>query len=223
VETMRDERSLQQMFQQLAAEFHMDEDLPGRVQAAIRRRLTGGLAGTATVMIAILMAGTGLVRAPAETEGTPTVRLMMAFINADDLGQSEGDGTGIGDRNDLLAFAGCMRGAGFEVPDPTLSGERWSIRVSRDRLEEWDDLTRWREAAFVTCRPRDLDLSGDLVISGISGAQVQEFAACMSEQGYPLPDAQRSSGHWTFDLNTVAFDTNADAWHRAALVTCGPR
>jgi hypothetical protein len=147
----------------------------------------------------------------------PPVRL-VTYVSADDPPGREGPAGGPEDAASLRRFADCMRGAGFVVPDRVLSERGWTIPVEA----EPEVTPAWREAAFVRCRPRNVHLSGNLVVGGRTEGEVDTFWECMRTEGYGLPPPERSGSEWVFDLRGSGFEVNTDPFVRAALVTCAP-
>ncbi len=80
----------------------------------------------------------------------------------------------------------------------------------------------WREAAFVTCRPANVHLTGNLVLGGRTDAEFDAFTACMRRHGYDLAEPSHAGDEHIFDLRGTGFDTDSDAFHRAVFVACGP-
>ncbi|MFN2590493.1 MAG: hypothetical protein ABR518_06960 [Actinomycetota bacterium] len=131
--------------------------------------------------------------------------------------------------DELREHAECMRAYGFDVPDPTEGPNgHWSIIVDDPKGSGLDPGSEaFREAMFVTCGPLGGPLSGDIVVAG-PRETVDRFIACMSDQGFDLPEPTTDSGggddtdEWEFDLDGTGIDTSTSDWNRAMFVTCSP-
>ena len=99
----------------------------------------------------------------------------------------------------LLAFAECMREQGVDLPDPTVDADGNPQLVPPDdfELEDLDVLQDAAEACEEFLEGVALGFE-DLDLSSLSDTLV-EFAACMRDNGYDLPDP---------DFSLIAPDTN---------------
>lgn len=111
-------------------------------------------------------------------------------------GQAQGDAVAeepVSDEEAILAFAACLRDEGLDVEDPTVDADG-NLRPPRPRdIDEQD--RDMMSAAMEAC-------SGYLesVAFGFDGAdqterqdQLYEYASCMRENGYDMPDPDFSS------------------------------
>jgi hypothetical protein len=119
----------------------------------------------------------------------------------------------------------CMRGHGFDLPDPVETSDGWQVIVedSRPLPSESPDPNlrkRWAEAVFVECRL--IDLSGDLVLGGRTRAQIERLTSCARERGFVLPAPKETRpGEFIFDLDAASPQWGSEAWYRTVFVTCG--
>ncbi|MDP9343967.1 MAG: hypothetical protein M3Q23_18120 [Actinomycetota bacterium] len=213
--TTRIEDELRDLLGTNAEGFEMDGTLPPRV---LRRARARAFRAVSAVVVVAIVAGTvsvatlrGHPRGPARTTaGAPVVKLVN-YID-----DSDADGAG------LEQYAQCMRGQGFDVPDPVRTDDGWRILVPADSIDR--SSPGWQEAAFVTCRLTqfvDRPLSGDLVLGDRTPAEIDGFLACMQAQGFDLPEpTKRADGLYRYDLQTTPIDTSSEAWNRALFVTC---
>jgi hypothetical protein len=82
--------------------------------------------------------------------------------------------------NDKVAFARCLRGHGWNVPDPS-SGDDWLPRPSNAKQKQ----------AMRACRDQLPDGGdGDGVPTAAELEQLREFALCMREHDIPMDDPQ---------------------------------
>jgi hypothetical protein len=214
---MIDER-LRELFQERAGGFVMDPAMPSGVVRRARRRVATGLVwGASVVTAAVLLSSLGSGGRPQENDGRADSVSLVAYVSMDE--PPEGQEGAAGDQNPegLRRFAQCMQEAGFSVPDPARTERGWTIPV----VQPPDDTPRWREAAFVTCRPANVHLTGNLVLGGRSEAEIEVFTACMRRHGYELAAPSRAGDEYSFDLRGTGFDTDSDAFHRAVFVACG--
>jgi hypothetical protein len=223
------EEELRRMFRDRAARVAMQRELPAGVVRRARRKLLriGGASALAIVVLASASALTvrGVDRRPSPRPEQPGAEMsvrLVADVSADPHRHDEGTADDAAEATALRRFAECMRGQGFDVPDPVLGDEGWTIPVTLSSMPE--DTPAWREAALVVCRPRKVDLSGDLVIGTemVTEAELATFTGCVRGEGFDLPDPSRSGDEYVFDLRGVGFDPNTDAFQRATLVTCAP-
>jgi len=146
-------------------------------------------------------------------KGTTSVRLV------DYSGDIDGSG--------LRQVVDCLRGQGFDVPDPTQTGPGWEIQIP-DSIDTMSPA--WREAAFVTCRPLPQSAPGQFYsapdqLETRFGDQSSEqaFVSCMHDQGYDLPTpTDEGQGGYVFDLRQSGIDTSTDQWYRALTIACSP-
>jgi hypothetical protein len=131
--------------------------------------------------------------------------------------------------DDARRHARCMRSQGFDVPAPTARpGGGWSVIVEDPERRGLTFKSRaFRKAWFVICGPLGGPLSGDLVIGG-PRPKVDRFMACMSGQGFGLPEPRKDTSHgydtdeWRFDLTRTDIDTSTRRWNQAMFVACAP-
>jgi hypothetical protein len=219
VRNVIDER-LRELFREKAGDFEMDPALPPGVVRRAGRRLAAGVLGGALIATAAALAwtlGPGIVGRSQEGQSRAAPVRLVAYVNADEPSEAH-EGTGNHHPTSLRQFADCMQGAGFSVPDPVHTAEGWTIPVT----QRPDDTPDWREAAFVTCRPANVHLTGDLVLGGRTEAEIEAFTACMRRRGYELAAHSRVGDAHRFDLRGTGFDTDSDAFHRAVFVACAP-
>lgn len=217
---MVDER-LRELFRQKARGFAMDPAMPSGVVRRARRRVATGLIGGASIVTAAVLLwtlGLGAVGRPEGDNARAATVSLVAYVNADEPSENQREAEGDQDPASLLRFAECMQGAGFTVPAPVRTDQGWTIPVT----QRPDDTPEWREAAFVSCRPANVHLTGDLVLGGRTEAEVEAFTACMRRQGYELAAPSRAGDEYTFDLRETGFDTDSDAFHRVVFVGCHP-
>lgn len=222
----RIEEELRELFEDSASRFHMDPTFPTRPVERARRRGSPALAivGVAVVAsIATVVALQSQYRGPTQAahEGSTTVTPSLRLVDYVDPGE-EGS-SGEPDGSGLKQYVECMRGQGFDLPDPVRTEQGWSILVPPGSIDRSDP--KWREAAFVTCR-LDLfighPLTGDLVMSFPFESGLITFVACMRNAGFVLPAATRSGDEYRFDLGGTNIDTSTEAWNRAIFLTCSP-
>jgi hypothetical protein len=126
---------------------------------------------------------------------------------------------GPGVMDGLRAHIDCMRAQGFDIPDAVRTADGWLIEVDPSVVDVGS--TEWREAAFVTCR-LPVPASGNFIL-GMSQERVERFVACVSDQGFDLPEpTHNDDGEFVFDLTETNIDMSDPAWNRAAFVTCSP-
>lgn len=215
------ETRLRELLRQKASGVSMDPAMPPAVLRRLRRRVGLRLVGVASVLTAAALLwtlGVEIVRPPAGFEAQADTVRLVTYVNADDPSSGHEEAHGENGPQGLHHFARCMQGEGFSVPDPVITEQGWTIPVT----QRPGDTPHWREAAFVTCRPHDVHLTGDLILGGKTVAEIERFAACMARAGYDLGPLERVGDEHRFDLRGTGFDTDSDAFHRAAFVTCGP-
>jgi hypothetical protein len=119
----------------------------------------------------------------------------------------------------------CMRGQGFDLPDPVKTSDGWQVIVedSQPLPSESPDFNvrkRWAEAVFVECRL--IDAAGDLVLGGRTREQIKSVMRCARERGFVLPAPEETRpGEFTFDLDATSPRWGSEAWYRTVFVTCG--
>lgn len=223
------DEELRRILYEKAASFGMSRSLPNGMVARVRRRLAqrvvGLIAAVTAVATAVVLVNGGEATSPilAGRNGRPimTAVRLVAYDEPSDRADPHPQADDTAGPGGLRRFAACMRDEGFDVPDPVHTDEGWSILVAPG--EEIPSGPEWREAAFVTCRPADFSLSGDLVLGGRTSAEIDRFAACLRREGFDLPAPTRArGGEHVFDLRGTAIDTASDEWSRAVFVTCAP-
>lgn len=199
----------------------MDQAMPPSVVRRARMRVATGLVGAASIVTAAVLLSTlglGMVGRPEGGDRPAATVSLVAYVNADEPYEDDGEAASDEDPASLRRFAECMQGAGFSVPDPVRTDQGWTIPVT----QRPDDTPDWREAAFVTCRPANVHLTGNLILGGRTEAEIEGFTACMRRQGYELAAPSRGGDEYEFDLRGTGFDTDSDAFHRVVFVVCNP-
>jgi hypothetical protein len=217
---MIDER-LRELFREKANGFLMDPTMPSDVVRRARRRVATELVwGASVVTAAVLLSalGFGAIGRPQGGDGRAATVSLVAYVSADEPPEGQERAAGGENPASLRRFAECMREAGFGVPDPVRTERVWTIPM----IQPPDDTPGWREAAFVTCRPANVHLTGNLVLGGRTEPEIDAFTACMWRRGYDLAVPSRAGDEYSFDLRGTGFDTDSDAFHRAVFVACGP-
>ena len=191
--------------------FRMEPVLPARVLRRGHRR--GARVAVSFALVAIAATSLALVATHNTVRSPHPATTVIRLVDYAD----DSDGSG------LRAYAQCMRGQGYAVPDPTRTGQGWSIVVPAGSIDRTSP--DWRQAAFITCNLEKLaprPLSGDLVL-GFDEPTIDRFIACMHGEGFDLAKpAPSSDGEYRWDLQGLGIDTRSDAWNRALLVTCSP-
>ena len=148
-------------------------------------------------MIAALLAF-GLLAAACNGSGPDSgvASLEMATETAQDQEPTSGDAVldePASDEEAILAFAACLRDEGIDVEDPTVDADG-NLRPPRPRDIGQDD----RETMLAAMEACDGYLEN--VAFGLEGAdlterqdQLLEYAACMRDNGYDMPDPDFSS------------------------------
>jgi hypothetical protein len=212
-----------------ANRFSLDGELPPGIKRRTFRRAALSVAGTGTFVVVLVSAGAlALWRSPAlDDGGRAPVAVPVNFADYYDDVHHEGDSDAgrqiSGD--DVREHIECMREQGFELPDPTRTDEGWAVLVD-DPEDMGMETRRWREAAFVTCRPSPPPGAGDLIFSNdiLPTERVDEFRACMSNEGFDLPGPRLTDGNvWRFPISEAGIDIGRDDWNRAVFVTCAPQ
>ena len=100
---------------------------------------------------------------------------------------------GVSDEESILAFAACLRAQGLDVEDPTVDADG-NLRPPRPRDAGEEDLDL-RHTAMEACSEHL-----DNVAFGLGAAdraeredELLEYAACMRENGYDMPDPDFSA------------------------------
>jgi hypothetical protein len=219
------DEELRALLHEKADAFDIDSSLPAGVPKRARGRATRRIVAAA----ALVLAAPGILflvrpdRPPVQdVDGNlpaPAVQL-VTYMRDDPDPQGDPAAPDPSEEADARRFADCMRERGFEVPDPVHTHLGWTVMVAPSSIDE--SSPEWRKAAFVSCRPLR-ELSGDLVLSDRTEAEIEAFTSCLRAQGYELPAPRRTTpGQYVFDLQGLDIDFAADAWHRAVLVTCAP-
>jgi hypothetical protein len=219
------EPELREMLRRRADAFSMDPVPPRRVVDRSHRRrsrkvaLGAAVCGSLGLIVALVVGSIGASTAPdapsVASGSSPTSVKLVSYLLPD---TSVGEPGSNADQelNDHIA---CMRAQGFDIPDPVRTADGWTIAVDPSVVDVGSDA--WREAAFVTCR-LPLPASGNFIL-GLSKERVDRFVACVSEQGFDLPEPTMiGDGEYVFDLTSTDIDMNAPEWNRAAFVTCSP-
>jgi hypothetical protein len=202
--------------------FEMPVGPPRDVRAAIRRRRSrnGVVVGLGSATVAAIVAASVLLGtstgsgAPAGSQpgGTGRVAAMSYVLLDSKVGTESSPPSWLSDH------IACMREEGFDIPDPAQTSDGWSIIVD-DPAAAGMGTPAWREAAFVTCAP-DRPLSGNFIL-GFPKDKVDAFVACMTGEGYDLPEpTTNADGEYVFDLTNTNIDTASSAWDEAVFVTC---
>jgi hypothetical protein len=216
------EADVREMLERRAKAFSMDPDPPEAIGARARRRTSRNVALAAAsltsigVVVVLLVGAIGALRTPGGV-GTPSgthVKLVSYFL------PDTSDGaTGPNAGSELSDHIACMRAQGFDIPDPVRTDDGWSIPVDPSVVDVGS--AAWREAAFVTCR-LPMPASGNVIL-GLSKERVDRFVACVSDQGFDLPQPTLNhDGEYVFDLTGTDIDVSSTAWNEAAFVTCSP-
>ena len=99
----------------------------------------------------------------------------------------------VSDEESILAFAACLRDEGIDVDDPTVDADG-NLRPPRPRdIEEAD--REMVQAAMDSCSEHleNVAFGLDAVDRSEREDQLFEFAACMRENGYDMPDPDFSA------------------------------
>lgn len=207
-----------------ASEFSMTRALSAdAIRRAWRRAAVRGLGATALLVGSIAFTAMHLSspvdsKAPAGT----AVKLDLADFYEDEDHHTEAPQAHEISRADLERQVACMREHGFDLPAPTRIRGEWTIYVD-DPKPLGIGTERWREAAFVDCRPPLPPGPGDLVMGVLAGDDIEPFRSCMAKEGFPLPLPRRSNeGDWIFNTSDTKIDFADDTWNRSLFVTCWP-
>jgi hypothetical protein len=150
-----------------------------------------------TITIAALLAfGMLAVSCSATDSDSGVASLETTAESTGDQGQAQGDETNgdpTSDEEAILAFAACLRDEGIDVEDPTVDADG-NLRPPRPRDAGVADREMAR-AAMESCSEHL-----DNVAFGLDAAdrseredQLFEYAACMRENGYEMPDPDFSA------------------------------
>lgn len=215
------ETRLRELLREKGSAFSMDPRMPPAILRRVRPRVGLRLVRVASLLTAAVLVSTLGVenaRRPAGVDSqVDTVRL-VTYINADDPSDGHHGASAKDDPQSLHQLRPVHADGGIQRSRPVRTEQGWTIPVTHRP----DDTPDWREAAFVTCRPHDVHLTGDLILGGRTTAEIETFAACMRSAGYDLRAPVRDDDEHRFDLRGTGFDTDPDAFHRAAFVTCAP-
>lgn len=219
------EPELREMLRRRADAFSMDPVLPRRVAYRSHRRrsrkvaLGAAVCGSLGLIVALIVGPIGASNAPeapSVASGSPQTSVKLVSYLIPDASLQEPGSNADQVLNDHIA---CMRAQGFDIPDPVRTADGWTIAVDPSVVDVGSDA--WREAVFVTCR-LPLPGSGNFIL-GLSKERVDRFVACVSGEGFDLPEpTMNGDGEYVFDLTGTNIDMNAPAWNRAAFVTCSP-
>jgi len=123
---------LRELFEDSASRFDMDPTFPTRPVERARRRGPRALAIVGVAVVAIIATVVALqsqYRGPTQaahersTTVTPSLRLVDYVDPGEEDSSGEPDGSG------LKQYVECMRGQGFDLPDPVRTEQGWSILV----------------------------------------------------------------------------------------------
>jgi hypothetical protein len=216
------ETEIRVMLRRRAGAFTMPSEPSPAVVRRVRRRVSVALAVTAAgvsavgLVIALLIGTFGAATTPGGgvDTGPPSSRTSVTLVSY----LLPDTQTG-GSVDELRAHIDCMRAQGFDIPDAVRTADGWTIAVDPDLVDIGSP--EWREAAFVTCR-LPVPASGNFIL-GLSQERVERFVACVSDQGFDLPEpTHNDDGEFVFDLTETNIDMSDPAWNRAAFVTCSP-
>src|SRR6266508_526099 len=217
------EPEIREMLRRRANAFAMDAQPPAPIERRVRRRITGKLAlaagGLASIaLVATLLIGTIGAPGTAPRRGVDTgsssrgssVKLVSYLFP--DATTSDGQADS-GLPAELSDHLDCMRAQGFDLPDPVRTSDGWTISADPSVVDIGSP--EWREAAFVTCH-LPLPASGNFIL-GLSKERVDRFVACVSDQGFDLPEPTlNGDGEFVFDLTGTAIDMSSREWNHAA-------
>jgi hypothetical protein len=211
------ETEIREMLRRRASAFSMDPQPPPPVARRVHKRIRGKMAlaagGVSAGLVAALLLGPlGAGTAPQDgidaASGT-SVKLVSFLLPTASFGSGE----------ELQTHIDCMRAQGFDIPDAVRTADGWTIAVDPSLVDVGSP--GWREAAFVTCR-LPVPASGNFIL-GLPQERVERFVACVSDQGFALPQPTRNDdGEFVFDLTETNIDMSDSEWNRAAFVTCSP-
>lgn len=237
------ERDLREMLQRRAKDMTLAPPTQTLLRRALHRRTRARglvLASAVLALVVVVPVGVSITRAPdrprdvaaeppiSTDKASDRLRLVSYTFDTQQEAPHPHDETGEPiTLADLREHAECMRAQGFDIPDPTKTPDGWSLIID-DPAGELDFHSReFREAMFVTCGPLGAPLSGDIVIGG-PREKIDLFMACMSAQGFDLPEPVKDTSvgydidEWEFDLHNTGIDTSTSEWNRAMFVTCAP-
>jgi hypothetical protein len=102
----------------------------------------------------------------------------------------------------------CMRGQGFDLPDPVKTSDGWQVIVE--------------DSQPLPSESPDFNAAGDLVLGGRTREQIKSVMRCARERGFVLPAPEETRpGEFTFDLDATSPRWGSEAWYRTVFVTCG--
>jgi len=215
------EPEIREMLRRRASAFSMPTEPPPAVARRVRRRVTGMLgliaAGLASIGVAVTLL-VGAATAPSDRDGGSSSRTSVTLVSYL-LPETQTGSSAAGSDDELRAHIDCMRTQGFDIPDAVRTAAGWTIEVDPAVVDL--DSPAWREAAFVTCR-LPVPASGNFIL-GLSKERVDRFVACVSAEGFDLPEPTlNDDGEYVFDLTETDIDMSLSDWSRAAFVTCSP-
>ena len=220
------EADLRRALAEKAQEFAMTDPPPGFVVKKIRRRVVLSVLRGAVVVTVLVGGGSLAFSSGPRMEPQRPEKLPLAIELVDDYvddGHQEGSGEDAApSRQEVQSHVECMREQGFDLPDPIRTGRGWEIQVEDSESLDWET-PRWREAAFVACRPSPPPGPGDLVLGiPLSEETIQDFERCIEGEGFDLPEpmANPEGEGWIFDLSETDVDFGDADWNRAVFVTC---
>ena len=219
------EPDVREMLRRRADAFSMTREAPPQVERRVHRRrsrnLAFGAAALGSVGLVIVLAvgviGASIAGRPdrVASGASPSSVKLVSYLLPETTDQPPGTNAG----QELSDHVACMRAQGFDIGDPARTPDGWTISVDPSVVDVSSDA--WREAAFVTCR-LPLPASGNFIL-GLSKERVDRFVACVTGQGFDLPEPTlNDDGEYVFDLTATDIDMNAPEWNRAAFVTCSP-
>lgn len=215
------ENELRALLNERARDLEMDTTIPAPLVRTARRRIVARMAtaAMAVVIVAVTAASLAFELRPGAKQVASGGTILVDIDLADYYENEGGESEDLPSRSEVDRHIACMRGQGFDLPDPQRTSDGWAILVADP--ERYDrDSTRWLEAAFVTCAPPAPPGAGDLIMPGVSQARIEAFRDCMAGQGFQLPEATPTDTGWRFDNSAGGFDFNDVNWRRATFVTC---
>ena len=174
-------------------------------------------------LLLFVLAGTacGAAGASAESEqGSLGASGDVASLGDDDIGEADVEATGeIDTEAQLLSFAECIRGEGFEIDDPTVDADG-NVVLPRPNAGTQgqgppDGFVEARDACAEFLEGVEIGVQG----GDQTGRQDQllEFAACIRDNGFDLPDPDFSVGGGRGLLQEI---DQADPAFQAAFSNC---
>jgi hypothetical protein len=213
-----------------ADEFSLNSRIPTHVMRRAKRRVVLSTLGTGLALVLlVLSAGTLVTQLRQQTSSPHLIRVPLAIELVDYYDDSRHQGEDarknpIASRDEATRHAACMREQGFDLPSPTRTQHGWDFLIEDPKALGFNT-RKWREAAFVTCRPDPPLGPGDLIIGAevLSDDDIVTFRSCMKAEGLRLPLPARSGENkWRFDTSRSDLDISSDALPRAVFVTCWP-